>query len=112
VLFGTTPPFGRPYSYHSFYSQMSNGLLDVQGVTYGWVTLSKPEASYTGGTSSACQQTNPFGSTNCNGIWSGPAYAALQAALREALALVDPEVDSSHCRSDPARGLGRESHLT
>jgi len=105
VLFGTTPPFGRPYSYHSFYSQMSNGLLDVQGVTYGWVTLSKPEASYTGGTSSACQQTNPFGSTNCNGIWSGPAYAALQAALREALALVDAQVDFTQFSYDPTSGV-------
>src|SRR5438046_6991771 len=79
VLFGATPPFGRPYTYHSFYSQMSNGLLDVQGVTYGWVTLSKPEASYTGGTTSACPQTNAFGSRNYHASWSGPASAALLA---------------------------------
>jgi M6 family metalloprotease-like protein len=105
VLFGSTPPFGRPYTYHSFYSQMSNGLLDVQGATYGWVTLSKPEASYNGGTSSACQQENPFGSANCNGIWSGPAYTALQAGLREALALVDAQVDFSQFSYDPSSGV-------
>src|SRR5437879_1263002 len=74
VLFGTTPPFGRPYSYHSFYSQMSHGLLDVQAVTYGWVTFSKPDASYTGRTSAAWQQTKPFGRTNCDGILRRPAY--------------------------------------
>ena len=104
VLFGATPPFGRPYTYHSFYSQLSNGLLDVQGATYGWVTLSKPEASYNGGTSSACQQENPFRSTNCNGIW-GAAYGALQAGLREALALVDAQVDFSQFSYDPSSGV-------
>ena len=105
VLFGATPPFGRPYTYHSFYSQMSNGLLDVQGGTYGWVTLSKSEASYNGGTSTACQQQNPFGSTNCNGIWSGAAYGALQAGLREALALTDAQVDFSQFSYDPSSGV-------
>ena len=105
VLFGATPPLGRPYTYHSFYSQLSNRLLDVQGATYGWVRLSKPEASYNGGTSSACQQENPFGSTNCNGIWSGPANAALQAGLREALALVDAQVDFTTFSYDPTSGV-------
>jgi len=104
VLFGTTPPFGRPYTYHSFYSQLSNGLLDVQGATHGWVTLSMPEASYNGGTSSACQQQNPFGSTNCNGLWSG-AYAAMQAGLREALALVDAQLDFGQFSYDPGSGV-------
>ena len=105
VLFGATPPFGRPYTYHSFYSQLSNGLLDVQGATYGWVRLSQPEASYNGGTSSACQQENPFGSTNCNGIWSGAAFGALQAGLRQALALVDAQVDFSQFSYDPGSGV-------
>ena len=104
VLFGATPPLGRPYTYHSFYSQLSNGLLDVQGATYGWVRLSKPEASYNGGTSSACQQENPFRSTNCNGIW-GAAAGAMQAGLREALALVDAQVDFTTFSYDPTSGV-------
>src|SRR5947208_6035028 len=90
VLFGATPPLGRPYTYQSFYSQLSNGLLDVQGATYGWVRLSKPEASYNGGTSSACQQENPFRWTNCNGIWSA-APCTRQAGWREPPALVGPQ---------------------
>ena len=32
VLFGATPLFARPYTYHSFYSQMSTGLLDIQEI--------------------------------------------------------------------------------
>jgi len=93
VLFGTTPPFGRPYTYHSFYSQMSTGLLDIQGATRGWVTLSKPEVSYTGDTSSQCRQVNPFRSANCNGVWSNTAFTALQGALREALVHADSQID-------------------
>src|SRR5207244_2344567 len=117
VLFGTTPPFGRPYSYHSFYSQMSNGLLDVQGVTYGWVTLSKPEASYTGGTSSACQQTNPFRSTHCNGIRSGPAYAALPGHPGQFLQVRDYILQSGLGGSDSCTGadimpIGTVAHET
>ena len=33
VLFSTAPPNGRPYTYRTFYQQMSNGLLDIQGQT-------------------------------------------------------------------------------
>jgi M6 family metalloprotease-like protein len=105
VLFGTTPPLGRPYTYHSFYSQMSNGLLDVQGSTRGWVTLSKPEVSYTGDTSSQCRPVNPFGSANCNGVWSNTAFTALQGALREALVHADSQIDFSKFSFDPATGI-------
>src|SRR2546426_3148561 len=45
VFFGTTPQLGRPYTYHTFYSQMSNGLLDIQGSTWGWVTRSEEHTS-------------------------------------------------------------------
>src|SRR2546425_5423029 len=85
VLFGSTPPFGRPYTYHTFYSQMSNGLLDIQGSTWGWVTLSKPEGGYTGDTSSQCRQANPFSSASCNGACSNTALTALQSGLSGAL---------------------------
>ncbi len=86
VLFGATAPFGRPYTYHSFYSDLSNGLLDIQGASYGWTTLSGTEGAYNGGTSAECQQNNPYGTSNCNGVWSDAAFGALQGALREALA--------------------------
>src|SRR5436309_7220663 len=105
VFFGTTPQLGRPYTYHSFYSQMSNGLLDIQGSTWGWVTLSKPEVGYTGDTSSQCRQVNPFSSANCNGVWSNTAFTALQGALREALAHADSQIDFTKFSLDPATGV-------
>src|SRR5207249_2549466 len=58
VLFATTPPAGRPYTYRSFYQQMSNGLFDIQGTTYGYTTLDSNEVYYTGGTSATCQAAN------------------------------------------------------
>jgi len=61
VLFAATPPSGRPYTYRSFYEQLSNGLLSIQGETYGAVTLDSDEVRYAGGTSTQCQKENPFG---------------------------------------------------
>src|SRR2546422_6185502 len=42
VLFAASPTgasAGRPYTYRSFYEQMSNGLLSVQGQSYGYAAL-------------------------------------------------------------------------
>ncbi len=64
VLFATTPPAGRPYTYRSFYREMSNGVFDIQGTTYGYTTLDSNEVYYAGGTSATCQASNPYGSTN------------------------------------------------
>src|SRR5256886_4445222 len=91
VFFGTTPPLGRPYTHHSFYSPMSPRLLDIQGSTVGWVTFSKPEVGYTGDTSSQCRQGNPFSTANCNGAGGNTAVPGLQGALREALAAGDSQ---------------------
>ena len=100
VLFAATPPFGRPYTYRSFYEQLSNGLLSVQGETYGAVTLDSNEVRYAGGTSTQCQKENPFGSTNCNGLFSDSAVLAMQQGLREALAKIDGSVDWTQYDSD------------
>ncbi|HEX4600786.1 MAG TPA: M6 family metalloprotease domain-containing protein [Gemmatimonadales bacterium] len=86
VLFGTTPPSGRPYTIRTFYEQMSHGLFSMQGQVLGWAALTRPEASYTGGTNCS---GNPFGTTNCNGIFSTAAIDALQTGMREALAKLD-----------------------
>src|SRR5437879_10071277 len=68
VLFAAAPTgasAGRPYTYRTFYEQMSNGLLSVQGATYGYAALDSNEVTYTGvpGTCSG----SPAGTTNCNG---------------------------------------------
>ncbi len=95
VLFGATPPSGRPYTYRSYYRQMSAGLLDIQGQSYGPAQLDSNEVYYTGGTSSLCQSLNPFNSTNCNGIFSSAAIVQMQAGLAEALRKVNVSVDFS-----------------
>jgi len=107
VLFGAIPTgaaAGRPYTYRSFYQELSNGVFDIQGQTFPYVTLDSNEVYYTGGTSPQCQAQNPYGSSNCNGIWSGAAQVRMQSALREAIRKIDPTVDFS-VYVDPATGL-------
>ena len=98
VLFGATPAgaaTGRPYTLRSFYQQLSNGLLDIQGTTYTYTLLDSNEVWYAGGTSAGCAQQNPFGSQNCNGLFSSTAITRMQNGLREALAKLDATVDFS-----------------
>ena len=94
VLFAATPTgasAGRPYTYRSFYEQMSNGLLSVQGQTYGYAALDSNEVTYSG-TAGTCSG-NPYGNANCNGLFSSDAIARMQAGLREALRKLDNQVD-------------------
>src|SRR5256886_655322 len=101
VLFAASPTgasAGRPYTYRSFYEQMSNGLLSVQGQSYGYAALDSNEVTYTGvpGTCSG----SPAGTTNCNGYYSGQAFARMQAGLREAVRKLDNQVDWTQYDSD------------
>jgi M6 family metalloprotease-like protein len=98
VLFGATPAgaaAGRPYTYRSFYQQLSNSLLDIQGTTYDYTSLDSNEVFYAGGTSPTCVPQNPFGSTNCNGLFNSTAITRMQNGLREALTKLDATVDFS-----------------
>jgi len=101
VLFGVAPvgaAAGRPYTYRTFYEQMSNDLLSVQGQSYGYAALDSNEVTYTGvaGTCSG----NPYGNTNCNGLFSPQAVARMQGGLREALRKLDNQVDWTQYDSD------------
>ena len=94
VLFAASPTgasAGRPYTYRTFYEQMSNGLLSVQGATYGYAALDSNEVTYTG-VAGTCTG-NPYGNTNCNGLFSPQAVARMQGGLREALRKLDNQVD-------------------
>src|SRR5438034_2185732 len=76
VLFAASPTgasAGRPYTYRTFYEQMSNGLLSVQGASFGYAALDSNEVTYTG-VAGTCNG-NPYGNTNCNGLFSPQAVA-------------------------------------
>jgi M6 family metalloprotease-like protein len=93
TLFGVVPPNGKPYTLRTFYEEMSNGLFSIQGRSVGWVALDSNEATYTGAPGTC--PGNPYGTKNCNGVWSDAATAAMQRGLREALAKADSQVDFS-----------------
>src|SRR5439155_27326405 len=62
VLFAASPTgasAGRPYTYRSYYEQLSNGLFSVQGQTYGYAALDSNEVTYTG-VAGTCTG-NPYG---------------------------------------------------
>src|SRR3989475_10087806 len=94
VLFAASPPgapAGRPYTDRSFYEWLSNGVLSVQGQTYGYAALDSNEVTYTG-VAGTCTG-NPYGNTNCNGLFSDQAVLRMQGGLREALRKLDNQVD-------------------
>ncbi len=90
VLFGTTPSAlspPRPYTIRTYYEELSRGLFSMQGLVLGWVALDSNEVTYAGvpGTCTG----NPFGTTNCNGIFSGNAIGRMQNGMLQALAKID-----------------------
>ena len=105
ILFATTLPPGRPYTLRTFYEQMSNNLLHVEGETYGYATLDSNEVTYSG--TPPCSGNPIPGSTNCNGLFDFSAGQAppdpvtrMQNALREALQKLDAGIDWTQYDSD------------
>ncbi|HEU5262398.1 MAG TPA: M6 family metalloprotease domain-containing protein [Gemmatimonadales bacterium] len=98
VLFAALPPAGRPYTFRTFYEQMSNGLLSIQGKTYGYAVLDSNEVTYAG-IPGTCSR-NPYGTANCNGLFSSDAQSRMQSGLREALRAVDNQIDWTQYDSD------------
>jgi M6 family metalloprotease-like protein len=90
TLFSAAPPNGKPYTLRTFYEEMSNGLFSIQGQSVGWLALDSAESAYTGAAGTC--PANPFGSSNCNGLFSGAAFARMQTGLVEALADADGSV--------------------
>jgi len=105
VLFGATPPAGRPYTERTFYEQLSHGLLSLQGHALGYVALDSNEVHYAG-TPGTCS-SNPFGTLNCNGLFTSAAVDSMQTALREALRKLDGAIhpDWSQFSYDPTTGI-------
>ncbi len=107
ALFATTPPLARPYTLRTFYEQMSNGLFSIQGSATGWEPLSGNESAYTG-MAGTCFE-NPYGTNNCNGVWSWSAFAAMQNGLREALDHADSAIDFGQFDNDGPDGIPNSS---
>jgi M6 family metalloprotease-like protein len=104
VLFGTSPPLGRPYTIRTFYEQLSGGLFSMQGRAIGWVPLSQPESLYAG-RPNGCP-SNTYTGHNCNGIF-GSSISLLHSGLVEAIHVADSlyHPDWSQFGYDPATGI-------
>ena len=107
LLFSTTPPGGNPYTVRTFYEQLSNNLLTMNGRVLGWVHLDSNETFYTG-TPGTCSG-NPFGNANCNGIFSAAAVYAMQNGMRAALVHIDSVVDFGQFDNDGPDGIPNSS---
>lgn len=103
TLFATVPPNGKPYTLRTYYEQLSNGLFSIQGAAVGWVALSGGETIYTG-VAGTCPG-NPYGTNNCNGLFSGSAFAAMQAGLVEAVQHADSQIDFGQFDNDGPDGI-------
>jgi len=102
VLFAATPPPGRPYTYRTYYQELSNGLLDIQGQTYGPTTLANNEVAYAG--TPPCGGSPFPGGTNCNGLFTNSQFPSpfdrMQNGLREALQNLEGGIDFSQYDAD------------
>jgi M6 family metalloprotease-like protein len=86
-LLNVTPMLGRPYTVNSFYDEMSNHLLSIQGQILGWVTLDSTNGWYAG---------------NCNGLCTSGHVAGLMA---EAVTKSDTTVDFGQFDNDGPDGI-------
>jgi M6 family metalloprotease-like protein len=100
TLFASSPPGGVPYTLRTFYEEMSNHLFSIQGSAVGWVALGGAESTYTG-PAGGCP-LNPYGTNNCNGIWSNAAQATMQGGLAEAVQRADSLIDFGQFDNDGA----------
>jgi len=65
---------------------MSNGVFSMRGKMIGWVVLDSNETTYTGRRRAFGPPVNPFGTNNCNGLFSSDAVWQIAKGFRQALA--------------------------
>jgi len=87
LLFAPVPSGGRPYTLRSFYDEMSNGVLTVDGGTFGWI----PTDSSLAWVMAPC----PASGGLCT-----LALQRLAVVFRQALARVDATVDFGQFDND------------
>ena len=90
-----TPPPGRPYTVRTYYEEMSNGLLSLQGQVLPRVALDSNDTWYEG---------------NCNALCAGGASGGHMAQLMtEAISRVDASVDFGLYDNDGPDGIPNSS---
>jgi len=103
ALFSANPPGSNPYTLRTFYEQLSNNTFSMSGKILGWVRLDSAETTYTG-KAGTCTG-NPYGTTNCNGIFSSAAVTRMQNGFAQALSRVDAQVDFGQFDNDGRDGI-------
>lgn len=90
LTFATAPP-GRPYTVRTYYEEMSNGLLSLQGLILSRIALDSNDTWYEG---------------NCNALCSGGASGGHMAQLMsEAISRVDGSVNFGLYDNDGPDGI-------
>ena len=88
-LLGTAAAPGRPFTVRTFYEQMSNNLLSIQGSVLGWITLDSNDTYYEGG-------------TGCNALCGSSQIPKL---MLQAVTAVDGTVDFGQFDNDGPDGI-------
>jgi M6 family metalloprotease-like protein len=101
VLFATSPPLSRPYTYRTYYEQLSNGVFSVQGQVTNWIRTDSIEKFYTD-SSALC-------GGYCNGISSNHAVMRMQDGFREMLLHADSTIDFGQYDNDGPDGIPNSS---
>ena len=114
-LYGTTP--APPYSIHTYYREISNDSLLVNGTVFEWTQVSQPDTYYEAGCNGTCAQvqfanmvaelvqahddTVDFGHFDNDGA-DGVPNSGDDDGYVDAIVLMHPEVDGSCTNVNPA----------
>ncbi|GIW53434.1 MAG: hypothetical protein KatS3mg081_2789 [Gemmatimonadales bacterium] len=94
LFYTTTPLRGRPYTLRTLYQEMSNGLLTIDGKSYGWVSGNNTRAYYL----EACGST--LNALNC-----ATGRSRMWELFTSALQQLDGTVDFGQFDNDGPDGI-------
>ncbi len=97
VFYTPTPFPPRPYTVRTFYDEMSNGLLQIGGQTYGWIIPP--------GTSARTVFTETCGPPPANVLDCGPGRSKVYQLFIGALSALDGQVDFGQFDNDGPDGI-------
>lgn len=94
VMYTSQPLSGRPYTMRTFYEEMSNGLLTLEGKAYGWFA----------GDSASTYYLDACGTTR-NAVDCSQGRVRMRVLFASALTRMDPTVDFGQYDNDGPDGL-------